>query len=661
MLAIMDEKTPDVRYWIKEINSAKKREKSYLSTGRRVVDIYEARQAEGSMFNILYSNTEVLAPAVYSAEPIPIVERRFKDSDPVGRLAAEMGTRILKYFINSQNEEYDSFSSLMKDAVLNGLVPGRGPTRFRYDAEIENEEVSYETICGEPVRWDRILWGYATTWRKVPWVAFIWVMTKDEVLENYKEIGPKISFGASEDENRDSSGDKEGMTDVNLVEVIELWDKTTKKVYFFTPNHNTEYLKPPIDDPYKLTGFFPTPQPLAFTRKISTLVPTPLYIWYESQAKELNQITARLKKLIEALKIRGFYDATVEGIEKVLLAGDNEMIPAENMASMPDSQRGEKLLWLVPIENIVQVVQYLYQQREACKQTIYEITGISDILRGSSVASETATAQKLKNQWGTLRLRHMQREVSRYCQDCLKIILELAVTKLSPDTLQKLTGLEYIREQEKAFLQMQAQNAQMTGQQIPEEIQKKLSSPSFEEVLELLKNDTLRSYRIGVETNSTLEASASEDKQDITELLTAISQFLQGVQPLVTQGVMPFQLAQSMLLTITRRFTFGSQVEEALLGMTPPQPKSDPAIQMKLEAEKAKMQAEAQKLQIEMQLLQAETQAKMQISQMDLEIRREEFEFKKKEMAMKSEAAVLNHQLKLSQKSQKGNSVNAAV
>jgi hypothetical protein len=44
---------------------------------------------------------------------------------------------------------------------------------------------------------------------------------------------------------------------------------------------------------------------------------------------------------------------------------------------------------------------------------IYEVTGISDIVRGQGNAQETATAQEIKSQWGSLRIRKLQKQIER--------------------------------------------------------------------------------------------------------------------------------------------------------------------------------------------------------------------------------------------------------
>lgn len=628
------------RIWNNRIQDALKREKQFRKDGRRIVQLYEARQPTENPFAILYSNTETLAPAVYNQRPVPFVDRRFKDPDPVGKLAAEVGTRILKFEIDAESEDYDSFDELMQPAVLNTLITNRGLTRFKYEADTADGQVKSECVYGEDVRWDKFFHGYARTWKKVPWIGFEWDMDEREARENFPpEIIGKIDFSrieppVDEDSQSGNSGEtKQEQTGAKLIKVYEIWDKTSRKVFFFSPAWPNGPLKV-VDDPLQLSGFFPVPKPLNFTRKVSTLVPTPLYVQYESQAKELNEITRRLKSIIKAIKVRGFYNSAVEGIDKVLTSEENTLTPVENMASMPEGTSADKLIWLMPINDLVQVAQSLYLQREQVKTVIYEITGISDILRGASVASETATAQNIKNQWGTLRLKKMQKEVQRYCRDCLRIILEISVTKFGVDTIAAMTGLPYPTEAQKQQAQVAAaqfmQQAQMAPQlpapgqdpsqmqppqppELPPQLQQVLDSPSWEDILKVLQNDTSRAYRVDIETNSTIDAEASQDKQDISELLNALSQFLNGVAPLIQEGVLPFDVAKTMMLAIARRYTFGSQLEDSLQQMTAPQAQGQD------QGEQQKAAAQLQAIQAQAAADKASAESQMQMTQMKME------------------------------------------
>jgi hypothetical protein len=648
--------------WMAEIADALKREKTYRRLGQESVDIYEAKHPELVPFNILYSNVEVLQPALYNSKPIPIVTRKYKDPDPVAKVAAEVSTRLLKYLLEAESADCDTFDEGLQSSVLDVIVTNRGLNRFKY---AEDDKYG-EGVYAEGVRWDKFFHGYARAWKKVPWIGFEWDMTEAEVRKNFKNPdGTPISgidfknLAEDLDEDSDKTETREQTAGVKLAKVYEIWDKNTKSMFFISaifPNGVLRYSK----DPLELVNFYPIPKPLNLMRKITTLLPTPLYEQYKSQAKELNEITRRLKAIIQAMKVRGMYNSAVEGIEKVLMAEDNTFTPVENMTSMPDNASIDKLLWFMPLAELATTAQNLFSDRERIKQVIYEITGISDILRGASVASETATAQNIKNQWGSLRLKKMQKEVQRYCRDCLAIMLEIAVTSFDDQTIAAMTGLPLMFEKDKQEIQKAFQLASTNPTEPPPpEVQKAMEAPSWEVVLKLLRDDKLRSYKIDIETNSTIDAEATQDKQDIAELLNSVSQFLNGVAPLIEKGVLPFEIAKEMLLSVSRRYTFGPQLEDALNMMQAPpkeDDKPDPAEEAKLAQIQAQGELQTQKGQIEMQTMQMELDIKKQEMEMESQLRKEEFAIKQAELqlqkaalSMKLQVQQKQHEMKLAQ------------
>lgn len=645
--------------WLTEIADARKREKDFREFGRKVTQLYEADKREEYQFNILFSNTETLAPALYNSVPRPIVQRRFKDADPLGKAASLLTQRVLEFLLDADMRDYPPFDDLMQSAVAEALVPGRGVTRFKYDAtfttvaEEENasgealmevdayEKVAGELVCGEAVAWNRFLHGYATKWKDVPWVAFEWPMTKAELEKNFgAETAAKCELGdieASTDDDSEPKGSAE--TSTKGAWVYEIWDKANRRVIFVSEGFKAGPLKE-VDDPLGLSGFFPCPRPLAFLNRISSLTPVALYSFYEEQAKELNRVTVRINKLIAALKVRGFYDSTVEGLDKVMTADDNVLVPAENVAALQQGQTLEKAIFLMPIEKLISVLQQLYTQRQQVKQVIYEITGIADIMRGSTVASETLGAQQIKNQWGTLRLKKAQKEVMRYARDSLRIMAEIAVTKLSPETLKAMTGLPFPQQAEQAQAQAIAQEAVAVGQQPPQEIAAVLSQPTFEQLLALLRNDLQRSYRIDIETNSTVDAEATEDKQDMSELMNAMAQFMNGIAPAVQSGIMPFEAAKAMLLGLIRRFRFGADVEDLIKTMQPPAPPK-PEEPAKPAGEPPEVVAAKAQSALSQEQMKQETLA------MEAQFKREEHNFKMQELARKAQLAAAQHAQKM--------------
>lgn len=666
--------------WQKEIEQAQKREKDFRKKGTELCKIFEACHKDSIPYNILYSNTETLAPAVYNSVPRPKVSRRFKgpqDNDPLALAAADVAQRLLAYLIDSDVRDYPTFDSLMRSSVQEALVPGRGLIRFKYDAIIvkqdpetgspqdagaekdiaegtpaddpaqeaalesektglpPQEHIESETVHGEKVGWNRVLYGFAWNWKDVPWVAYEWPMSVDELEKNFgRQLCALIEKGDIEADGSDEDGGSENLhkTTTKGAWVYEIWDKTTRKVIFYSPSYKLGVLKM-LDDPLGLTGFYSTPEPLQFARRISTLVPLALYEMYEEQAKELNSITIRIKRLVKALKVRGFYDQTVTGIPKVFEADDNVFIPLENVAAlMGQGFTLDKALFMVPIEKLVSVLQQLYTQREQVKRVIFEITGIADIMRGSSQASETLGAQEIKTQWGTMRLKKAQAEVARYARDCLRLMAEVGVTKLSPNTIRKMTGVDYPLQAEKEQAMMVVQEQGASGQQPDPQFLATAQKPSMEEICDLLRDDLQRSYRIDIETNSTVDLEATEDKQDMAELMNSISQFLNGVAPAVEKGVLPFEAAKAMLLGVIRKFRFGEDVEKQIMAMQAPQKPQD-----------GEAAAAAEKVKAEVTAMQAK--AEMDKMTKEMQLREQEHNFRLRELAQKAEMAERKHAL----------------
>ena len=126
-----------VTAWLAEIDDAKKREKDYRKDGKKIHDIYNGSKEEKIPFNILYSNTETLLPALYSSVPRPVVQRRFKDDDMLGKASAKAGERVLEFLLDTNIEGYETYDDCLRAATLDGLLAGRGLTSVKYDAELD--------------------------------------------------------------------------------------------------------------------------------------------------------------------------------------------------------------------------------------------------------------------------------------------------------------------------------------------------------------------------------------------------------------------------------------------------------------------------------------------------------------------------------------------
>ncbi len=570
------ERTPQgiVRRWLAELDVAKRTEKAWCDEGKDIWSKYEAEKTANSSFNILWSNTDTLAPAVFNSLPTPDVRRRFRDADPVGKQASEIIERTLSY----EQDQYDAYK-IAQDAVLDMLLPGRGVIRVRYIPLMDGDKVLDELVPWEHVQWDEFARGPGKRWDDVQWVAFAHDMSRETAQETFgQEMADKLEYG--DGENTDKLGEKQERELFQTTRVWEIWDKPTRRALFIAPCYKEGPLKQE-DDPLGLTGFFPMARPAYSIVQSRSLLPIPLYRLYKEQAKELNRVSTRINKIVDALKVRGAYAGSQTDLAAVIEAGDNQMIPVQNLSGMADMGGLEKSIWIMPIDKLERVLVALYASRDQIKQTIYEITGISDIIRGSTSASETATAQKLKSEWGTMRLQKMQKEIQRLLRDTMRLQAEIYAQRYDKERFAAITGVQLPTQQQKtqaqAMMQQAAQKAQMQGQPPqppPPQLQEMLAKPSWEDVIGLLRQDGLRQYRIDIETDSTVKDALQADMMGLAEVTEAIGQLMAGAAPAVQAGLLPVEVPKEVALAIARRARLGTAVEDALQKIEQPPPQN---------------------------------------------------------------------------------------
>lgn len=632
----------DLRRWLLEIKLAEKREKDWRQVGKAILATYRGTKRKKNSFNILWANTEVLRPALYNSTPKPDVRRRFRQNDKLGKAVSEVSQRSLAYCVDA----YDLDACLVND-VLDALLPGRGQSRVKYIPKIKtipkassgtppasvdaagdatHEEVEYEQALCDHVQWDDFIHGPGKVWQEVQWVGFKHRLTRDDLIEKFgEEIGRKITLDDADDSDLKDKSNEDLKDTFKRALLWEIWDKDGGKVFFVNESYRESVLYPDGEDgtpPLKFKNFFPCPRPLMLVEDTGNLIPDPLYEQYKEQAQELDRISTRINKIIDACKVRFVYDPTLTELKSLMEAGDNEGIPAEQARAWMANGGIEKAIWWMPIEQIAAVLQQLYLARDAAKAAIYEITGISDIIRGATDPNETLGAQKLKANSASLRLQRMQREVQRYTRDLIRLLAEVIGEHFDPQTLAQMTGLQFPTNAQKQEIQLTIQAFQQSGQQMTPEIQQKaeqaqqaLSMPSWEDIMGVLRSDMQREYRVDVETDSTVAQSLSQDMEGLHEVLTSVVELFTGLGPAVQSGALSIEAAKAMVMTVVRRARMGMEVEDALeSGMQEPKPQADP----KAAAEAAKQAQAQQQAQHDQQMAQRQQAHEEQIAQRQL-------------------------------------------
>ena len=656
-----------VKRWDKELELSAKKDTLWTKDVEESINVYrnQGNQTDTSTenrkrketFNILWANIETKRATLYNNPPRPDIRRRWRDESPVGKAISELLERCVAFTFDASN-----FDGAMISGVNDMLVTGRGVTRVRHvptmSEEIDElgnpvldedeqpvEKVDYQEVQFQQVQWDKYRNGPGRSWEEIPWIAFLHEPTKDQAEKKWPEFYEDLDYSVNDNGYESESGgstsnktDNSEMTVFSTTEVWEIWDKDSKQVIWYAPSHKKSVLEV-SEDPMELAGFFPIPEPMYAIESSTDYVPVTEYSMYETMAKELETITNRIIVIMKGLKVRGIYDSRISELENLFDESDNGFIPSENSMAIIEKGGLQDAIWMLPIETIVNTLIQLYQFRQALLAQIYEVTGISDIMRGNTNPNETLGAQKIKTHFGNQRTQTQQTRVQIYARDIMRISVDI-ISGFSRETLSIMSGLKFPTKEEKEQVLFQAQQLQQQQQPIPPQVKEVLEKPSWEEIEEVLQSDIHREFLIDVETNSTIAADEEEDKRSSAELLSAISGYFQQTGPLVTAGVLPPEVAKAMLLHFVRKMRMGREVEDELqkLGEGGQQKGPDPeqqAAQAQAQADQQKNQAEMQMKQMEIQKSQQEGQIELRIKQMELQQSQREFELSQQEHALK--------------------------
>lgn len=580
------------RKWIGEIERATRYFQNWVLKGEKIVKKYRKTESENNSkrkYAMLWANTQIMMPTVYAQVPEPIVERRFKDKDPAARLAGEMLERACDYILDKAN-----FDDMMKACREDLLLPGRGTAwiRFQGDGNIALDSVHWRDYLHQPAR----------QWSEVSWVAKRSYLSKEDMIHYFPGIdqpGPdgvtQLKRIAPDNVPKSAITEEERKALEGKYTVWEIWDKTGNQVLFISPTAATPLrVEPPFLD---LEDFWPCPKPLWSTTTTDSLIPIPDYKYYQDQAEEIDDLTRRIASMTDSLKVVGFYpkgsEATFE-IEKALNPGvENKMIGVEAWAAFSE-RGGVQSIQFLPLKDVIGTIQACVELRKQLIQDVYEITGLSDIMRGATNPHETLGAQQLKQQNGSIRVRDRQREIQRFARDIIQIIAEIVAEKFSPKTILMMTN-------------------QITAETTADANAQELQA----QALQLLKNEQLRNYRVDVETDSTIQPDENAEKQRRTEFAQALGQLFQGAVPLAAQLPQLVPLIGETIRFVMRGFRVGRELEDQLdktIGMleqdtqqkmqaaqnAPPQPTKEQLDQKRID------QIETPKSQAEITLIQAQ-------------------------------------------------------
>ena len=627
--------------WEDEITFAEKEmEKFWKSarlTIRRYIDDRDATEVQRRWYNVFFTNVGIMEASLYDQTPEADVSRRFLDmNDDVARV----GGVILQRCINQDMDEADcDFDAVMRHAVFDRLVPGLGAAWLRLETELEDipdaidmttskpmQRIASQEVAVDWVFFEDLIYSPCRTWEERRWVARKVYMTRDQLTKRFGTVkGKKVPLNTAANKNNNLPN---GNTPSNMVLkrgcVYEIWDRESRKVIWFAKGMS-EILEERGDFLKLRNGRFePCPKPLFANLTTSNCLPKPDFAMLQDQYNELDEVNNRISLLIIACKVVGVYDRGADGVQRMLTEGyDNTLIPVDNWAMFAEKGGLKGQIDFLPLDTVVNALQQLQQHRASLVTQIDVLTGISDVVRGNTKASETLGAQELKAKYASVRIQKLQQDVTRFAEEILQIKADIICQHFDPQQILKMANVQSMVPEDQALLQP---------------------------AMALIKgNEEELCWRVDIQATSMAITDYAAVKNERSEFLNSVATFLQSAStvgqgapqlvPLMLKmlqfGVSGFRVSKDVEGIFDKYIKDFEQEIEAKKN-APPQP--DPE-QQKMQAELAMKQQEQQvDLQVQQQKAQLEMQQKQQ--EFMLQMRQDQQEFALKMQMMLQEAAL---------------------
>lgn len=632
-------------------------------------DTWSNRLVKDPEYDLFWSYTEVMKPAVYARSPVPVVAPMFNDRRPLYVTAAELLERAeISAF---QRADIDEPMRCTRDDLI---MYNRGVQWVVY---VDDDG---KKICVDHLDRKDFRHGPARKWSEVPWVARgVW-MYQHEWEDRFPDVDWQDMPPAVDTDLQGFIDNHEGQA-----RVWEVWHKADKKVYWVAEGY--EDILEESDPHLDLKGFFPCPRPAYGTLRPNSLQPIPDYTRYVGHFRQVNSLTRRIYTLLDRVRMKGLIPAGGDlgtAIEALLADDSNAsfLIPVEGAALI--NNPGNFVQWM-PIAEIAEAIQGLMAARQEIFADFDRLSGISDIMRGETEAQETLGAQRLKSQYGSLRVRGKIDELVRVARDVTQIAAEIMAEEFDSETLMEMSQMEIptaaeikknvaaIEKQAEEELreltaavegqQMDPAQAQQAQQEIiaryAPQLKKAGEQVSIEDVMGLLKDHKARCFAFEIQTDSTILTDEAQAKASANEFYQAFTGGMQGLVAAASMGpeVMraasevfkmvlgPYRPPRSVMAAIDDMLDAAPQIAEAqaakegegdeIAGLAEAEKAKAEAQMAKVEADAAAKAADLQQRQLQMQVDMQEKAAEMQLENAKLEQKNGELMMAAQEMQAK--------------------------
>jgi hypothetical protein len=638
------------KHWVSELQRARtSKYKKWVKRGERADRRFrdEGKDSNDSVdpmpgemiarLNLFNSNVTMLMSMLYGRIPKAEVSRRFADADDdAARVAALMLTRILNTDIEVAGED---MATVFRSALQDRLIPGLGTARVQYQFEEETEttealldeegnelapEVTEQKIAREwtdiiYTSWKDTLWSPARTYGEITWRGFRSYLTKKKFKKRFPKVSlDTISFSSSSTDDKYSEGDgEERASHKEQAEVWEIWDKDSRCVYWV--HEGATDILDKQKDPLELKSFWPEPPPMVANVTTSNYLPKSDYDLAAGLYRAIDELETRIQVLTDACKLVGVYDKANDGIKRLLNEGvESQLIPVDNWAAFAEKGGLKGVVEWLPVKDVADVIQILTEKQAQKIQQLQQVTGMSDVMRGAAGARMqrvSATQDKLEAEFGSIRVEALQNDFARWVTDLQSMKVEIIQRHYQPEQIIKQSNI----------------------MAMPDEIQ------HVEKALALIKDPDKSQWRVMVRPETLAIADYAQLKQDRSDFLFGLAQFMQSAAPLLELSPNALPVLLKLLKWFLAGFRSSNEVEGILDQAIDSFEKNPPS--------NDKPDPQVEKMKMEMQLKQQESAQKMQQGQQEFQLRMTEmtqkFQLSVAEMRQEMQQDREKHQLEM--------------
>lgn len=505
---------------------------------------------------------------------------------------------------------------------------------------IEHDEVVdvvEEKICLEPVLYsDLYVDPGIRRWARCRRIAFACHYSQREFVDIFGKQALESIPAPKEDEN-----DPNGSAKRQCIKVFEFWDEYEKKVYWFADggsdfikpkgykDEDEEYQEEEVNGLYNLEKFFPCPEPFVLNQCTDEFWPVPEYFQVQELLEDIHRIFARMMAVTRAIRSRLLFDSNVEGLQAALNeATEGDAIGVTNLAQSLAGAGGtlEGVVQYIPVEKMINGLQQLYVALEQRLNTLYKLTGTSDLLQGlvTDPTQRTFGERQMTEKYALNQLAEPQRKMQEFVRSCYQLMCEMALKNFKDASLE---------------MYIMPQTLQPDQQQ------------QYKAAVEMLRQNTKR-FRIELETDSTIALNEQYDKQMRVELVNTLTSAIEKTASTAASSPALVGIELHALKFLVQGFKQGklfqqeiTQAIDDVIKMSEETPAPFNKEQADFELEKQKFQLRVQEVQQKAGIEQQKVQAEMFRTSADIQKGNAELSLQQRRDELMGQLAVLNYQL----------------